>query len=756
MRKSSSGSWWFIAVVLCLAAPWAPLAAQTGDVFEPVYLPEMVASPRDGSIEIDGELDDAGWVGAAKADNFAEHRPGDQVEPPVDTTAYLTYDAKNLYVAFVCYDDPEVVRASYTQRDRIWNDDYVILLLDTYGQQSWAYEIAANPYGVQGDLLWSATGGEDLGYDVIYYTAGKITERGYQVEMAIPFGSLRFPRGDEQVWRVDFWRNHPREARGQYSWAAYDRDDPCWACQWGTVSGIRDVQPGKGLEVTPAVVASQAGARDDAGEFVNEDIEPEFGLWAKLALTSSATLEGAYNPDFSQVESDAAQIDVNTTFALFYPEKRPFFQEGSDMFNTYFNVVYTRSINDPQYAAKLIGRPGHTNIAILSARDENSPVIVPFEEGSEFTAVGKTTTNILRLQQTFGEQSFLGLIGTDRRYDVGGSGSVAGLDGSLRLGQNYRLEAQGLVTYTEEPNDTTLTAHFETGDFDGGRHTAAFDGETFWGYGILGSFDRSARHWNFDLTYIERSPAFRVDNGFEPRNDQRLGLFYTGYTFWFDDESVVEWVEPNIDVGRQWNFQDVKKDEWVRVNLSTRLKWAQAEFHAQYLGSNELFGGIQFDGIYAWHFCMNSNPSNLFQYGMGLNYGHRIARRHLVMGEERSFFAWLDLKPLDRLLLETYFEYIKSDAVEAGEELFAGFVTRGKLSLQVTRELSLRLILQYDDFAKVWEGDPLITFQINPFSIFYVGSTRDYAHITGEETGPERWRLIDRTYFLKLQYLFQL
>jgi hypothetical protein len=726
------------------------------DEFTPIYFPRMEVARAAGTITIDGELHDAGWEGAARAANFAEHQPGDQVKPPVDTEAFITYDDKQLYVAFACYDDPQQVRASFTQRDRIWNDDYIILLLDTFAQQNWAYEIAVNPYGIQGDLLWSATGGEDLGYDVVFYSAGKITDHGYQVEMAIPFRSLRFPMQAVQEWRVDFWRNHPREVRGQYSWAAYDRDDPCWPCQWGSVTGIRDVQPGKGLELLPAVVASQAGSREEDGVFRGEEVEPEFGMSAKFSLSSSTSLEGTYNPDFSQVESDAAQIDVNTTFALFFPERRPFFQEGSDMFNTYFNTVYTRSINQPQYALKIIGRPGHTNIAILSARDENSPVILPFEESSEFAAVGKTTSNIIRLQRTFGEQSFLGLIGTDRRYDIGGSGTLAGVDGRLRLSQNYHIETQVLASYTVEPNDTTLTADFDTEEFDGGRHTAAFDGESFSGHAIYASFTRNARHWSFDLDYWERSPTFRSDNGFEPRNDQRVGIFWSSYTIWFDDDNVIEWVEPSIDLGRQWNFRDIKKDEWIRANLLTRLKWAQTQFHAQYLASNELFGGILFENIWEWHFCMNSNPADLLQYGFAVNFGHRIARRDLLMGDERSYHIWTDLKPWDRLRLETNFDYIESDDTETGESLFAGYVTRTKLSLQLTRELSLRVVLQYDDFEEVWEADPLITYQINPFSIFYVGSTRDYASFAVEENGPRDWRLTERTYFFKLQYLFQL
>ncbi len=738
-----------------LALLLAAIPAEAGDNFVPIYNPELRASRVAGSIRIDGELDDPGWVDAGRADNFAEHRPGDQVQPPVDTEAYITYDDEYLYVAFLCYDDPAVVRASFCERDHIWSDDYVILLLDTYASQTWAYEIACNPYGVQGDLLWSTNGGEDVGYDLVYEAAGKINGVGYQVEMAIPFASLRFPGADEQNWRVDFWRNHPREVRGQYSWAAYDRDDPCWACQWGTVHGIRDVQPGRGIELLPSLVSTQAGYREDAGGWQNDRVDNQLSLGGRYALSSNVNAEGSYNPDFSQVESDAAQIDVNTTFALYYPEKRPFFQEGSDMFNTYFTTVYTRSINDPRFAVKLTGRPGKTNVAFLSAQDEHTPMIVPFAESSEFAAAGRSFSNVLRAQQMLGEQSHLGLVATDRRLEGGGSGSVMGVDGRIRLDQNYHVQWQALATHTEEPNSPILSEDFGVTTFDDGRHTAAFDGEDFWGYAYYLGFGRSARHFGFQTNYYERSPTFRADNGFEPQNDSRQVFLLADYTF-YPEVGLFEYIDPYVQASRKWNFDGTIKDEWVQLNLSVQLKWAQTQVHTQYLHSNELFHDVQFDRIYGWHVCTNSVWSEWLRTSAYLNAGHRIARSDLVMGQQLDGGVWFELKPLDRLVLETDFDWIRSDAVETGERLFEGFVTRGRMTFQLTRELSTRLVAQYNHFAEQWEMDPLISYRLNPFSIFYVGSTRDYRDLTPEENGSRGWQLTDRQYFMKLQYLFQL
>ena len=212
----------------------------------PVYHPELKISRAAGPIKIDGDLSDAGWRGAAKADNFAEHNPGNQTKPAVDTEVLITYDDENLYVAWLCHDDPAEVRASFCERDKMFSGDYVILMLDTYGEATHAYEIAANPYGIPGDLLYSSAYGEDSGYDMIFQSAGRITDDGWVAEMAIPFASLRFPDSEEQVWRVDFWRNRARESRYQYSWAAYNRDDECWPCQWGTMTGISGIKRSSG------------------------------------------------------------------------------------------------------------------------------------------------------------------------------------------------------------------------------------------------------------------------------------------------------------------------------------------------------------------------------------------------------------------------------------------------------------------------------------------------------------------------------
>ncbi len=747
-------------LIFLLILPQPGTAAQKAaaqEAFVPVYHPELTIRRAPGEIRIDGELGDEGWNGAAKADNFSEHSPGDQTKPAVDTEVLVTYDDSNLYIAWICYDDPSQVRASFCERDRIFSDDYVILCLDMYGEATHAYEIAANPYGIPGDLLFSAAYGEDINYDMIFESMGRITDFGWVVEMKIPFRSLRFPDREEQVWRVDFWRNRPREVRYQYSWAAYDRDVACWPCQWGTVRGATGVKSGAGFEILPAVVAYKTGSMDDDGVFQNDEFDGEPSLGMKYNITSELAAELTLNPDFSQVESDAAQIDINTTFALFYPEKRPFFQEGSDLFNTYFNAVYTRSINDPSVAGKLTMRRGASSLAYMSARDENSIIILPFEEFSSFVANGKSYSNLLRYRYDLGEGAHLGLVMTDRRFDSGGSGSLGGIDGQIRFTESNSMVFQLLASHTEEINDPALTdSAFNENRFDGDKYTAALDGEKYMGHSFFVELERSTADYEVEAAYMELSPTFRADNGFEPRNNDRMFQVATGVIKRYEDGGVFENINGSMNLARKWNFDGVKKDEWVNLNLSLNFRAAQSGTHFAFLASDELFGGVQFNEIWQVHGCFSTQPWEQLRFGANYNYGHRIARHDLVMGKEVSYGVWADLRPISRLRIYPELSQISSDDLQTGERLFSQAIMRTRLDIQISRRFSFRLITQYNDRHSIWDLDPLLTYRVNSFSVFYVGSTHSYREMALDEYSAEEWRLTDRQYFLKFQYLFQL
>ncbi len=746
---------WSMLMLILLIGSIPALASKT---FQPVYKPTLEVTRTSTPIKIDGILDDAVWKSASRVDNFVERNPGDMVKPEVETEAFITYDDENLYVAFVCYDDPSTIRATMCQRDQFYSDDAVCLLLDTYGEATWAYEFFVNPYGVQKDNLWTSVQGEDSGFDLVWRSAAKITENGYHVEMAIPFSSMRFPSKDVQSWKMDFWRNRPRESYNQYSWAAYDRNEQCWPCQWGTVDGIKNVSPGKGLEILPTLVANQSGALSSMGDptsgFDNEKADGELSLGGKYSVSSDVTIEAYYNPDFSQIEADAAQIDVNTTIALYYPERRPFFQEGSDLFRTLFNSFYTRTVNDPLYAVKLTGRREGFSFGFMSALDENTPYMIPLDESGPLVLAGESYVNVLRAVKSFGNNSRAGFIISDRRFEGDGYGTVVGLDGDIRLSQNYSIVGQFLNTWTKEPNKPEYTTHLDGMDFDEGNHTAIFDGETFSGGALISQFRRRARNWNFTFDYNTVHPEYRTETGYDPWINYHNASFYTNYNFYFED-GLLERISPQFYTDRRWTYQDVERWRHLNFALDGNLRFAQTYFNLSYGASSESWSGIDYDNL--WHANLNLHSRFGDKIEMGLSVGRNLGvhRYYEVRGDRTTINASLDLKPFDRLIIEPNFNYARMTHNVTGEELYEGYISRTRFRFQASKELALRLVVQYNDFSETWNIDPMITYRISPFSVFYVGSSYNYNNFTNTTDDISEWKMSSRQFFMKLQYLFQ-
>lgn len=541
-----------------------------------------------------------------------------------------------------------------------------------------------------------------------------------------------------------------------------DRDEPCFLCQYGTLRGIKGVKSGNNLEFLPALVSSQSGSLNDNSEphsgFHNDKVNGDVSLGLKYNVTSNITADLTFNPDFSQVESDVAQVDVNTTFALFFPERRPFFQEGGDLFRTFHRVVYTRSLNNPIAAAKLTGRFNRTSVAYIGGVDENSPVILPFEEQSAILNTDlNSTSNILRFKQTFLEDSFIGALVTDRRLTGGGSGTTLSTDGVVRFLKNYRFEWQFLASHTEEPADSSLSASIadqvgENATFDHGRHTAAFDGESFWGRAVYTSLERDARLWNFDFDYWEWSPRFRADNGFVTSNSKRQVNFWSGLNLWTNTK-VLDRISPNINLGHVWNFDGVRKDQWVQPSLNASFK-SQTFVWLSYLLSQERFAGKDFTSLNRFMMNVNSNFSDPFRMGFFVARGRFIFRDfdNPQLGTGTNFDIWATIKPQQRLVIQPQVSYSQLSATGGGEEFFSGYIFRTRMNYQFTRELFVRLVVQYNDFGKSLEVDPLLTYRLNAFSAFFIGSTHDFRNF--DQTSG--FTQTARQFFLKFQYLYQL
>jgi len=760
-------------LLLLLAA--TPILAQPE--FEPNLMPTTATRRAPAEITIDGLLDDPGWVGVGRAGHFTERSPGNNIAPLVETETWITYDDKNLYVAFVCTDDPAAIRATMCQRDQFFDDDAVGIHLDTFGEAQWAYELYVNPYGIQMDRMWTLVQGSARGFDMIWHSAAQVTETGYTVEIAVPFASMRFPANDVQEWRVDFRRIHPRDSYHEYAWSAHDRDDQCKPCQWGTVTGIEGVKAGKGLEILPSVMAFQTSnitdETDADSDLDHGDIKGEASLGVKYKATSDVTLEATLNPDFSQIEADADQIDVNTTIVLLFPERRPFFQEGNDLFRTYFNSFYTRMIVNPEIAAKGTARWTKSSLAYMFARDENSPYIIPTEERSYARSLNYSSVHVLRGLQSLGNNSHAGFMLTDRRYDSGGSGTILSGDANIRLSSHYSWLGQFVWSNTEEPDGVDINPG-ET--FADGKHTVDLDGETYTGNAFITQLRRGADHWNFTLDYNQVGQTYRTQTGYDPWNDQRNAYIYTNYNINFE-EGLIERITPGFFINGRWNMAGIRKWRHANPQVSMRLRWAQTNLNLGYTAGEETWSGVEFKDLWTANLFINSRPSDRVGYFLRFNVGEGPAIFSLERGDEVSASVAMDLKPWDSLVIEPTVDYIKSTSSEGNELLYEQTIARIRLRWQLTQRFSLRLVVQHNssdnppwreaaeagdyptyhmDFGSKWEVDPLLTYRVNSFSVFYLGSTHDYRDFNAAAPNSSKlYRQTQRQYFMKLQYLFQ-
>ena len=689
-------------------------------------LPSLTISHASSTIIIDGDLSEPAWLSAAATNHFLEFEPGDNIIPSVETEVRMTYDEVNLYVAFLAYDNPENVRASYQNRDEVWSDDFVAVILDPFGESSTGIMIGSNPFGIQMDLKRSGQN-DDPGFDIVYESQGKITDKGFQVEMAIPFSSLSFPKKEMQEWRIGFYRSVPREKKNQILWGGLDRNDPCFLCQLGFLKGIKGIQIKQILELLPAMVGSQSSSLDDQDQLQSGSFEGEPSLGFRYSFSSDLSAEFTLNPDFSQVEADAEQIDVNTTYALYFPEKRPFFNEGAELFKTYVNAVYTRSINNPVVAGRLITTIGKTTFAFLSAIDEDSPFTIPAEEQSYSAIGGKSLSNIFRAKHSLGKTGFYGIMLTDRRMEHGGSGSVAGIDFRYRFNKIYSLEMQGLLSSTEEPNDSLM----QSIDLFGDGNTIEFDGEMFNGNAVEIEISRSTKLWHLEGSYEHKTPTFRAENGFITQNNYKEFKLVSRFQFWPNGDIISEY-----SIGTRGsliqNFSDeVKQKEisiWTNVTLPLQTQ-IQIDFDYSLF---ERFKSTNMTDLWDVDVNINSQFSEKMMMGLGAGISESMVR-YLdppIRGTGQFFYIWSQIKFTKKLVVQPMVSYTEMKSIDRDSTYYSGYQSRIRVNYQFNRAFSFRIFTQYSDFSEVLQIQPLLSYQPSPFTIFYLGSDHGF-DVTG-------------------------
>ncbi|MDE3056738.1 MAG: carbohydrate binding family 9 domain-containing protein [Bacteroidota bacterium] len=705
-------------------------------------------------IKLNGTLSDPLWKTASPVELNFEIQPGDNTPARQKTLVYVLYNSDYIYCGFNCSDSSaKLIRAHITDRDNAFDDDFVGILLDTYGTMQDGYEFFENPYAIQMDAMRTGNN-EDFSFDCIWYSAAHVNDTGWTAEVAIPFKSLRFPSISAQHWILNLVRNMPRDSRYQMTWTTIDRNNPCIFCQSGTIDGINGIETSNNIELLPYVMGLQSSSLNNSDDpfsgFANGPITGRIGAGVKYAPSSSFVLAGVVNPDFSQIESDATQISINNTFAIFYPEKRPFFLEGANLYSTAASIFYSRMINDPLASVKLSEKAGSFSLAYLGAEDRESPFIIPGEEGSDFVSSNmKSWSNVVRGKYNLGKESFIGGLVTTRNF-ANAHNYVGTVDWNILFAENFYFTGQAGVTDTKEINDPSL---FSSGrHFGSTSHTATFDGESYSGSGFQTDISRNARDYSFDLNLVSVTPTFQAQDGFITQNDFRQINVWQGYMMYFDN-SFIEKIQPQIISGASFNNDDgTRKSEWGAIDVWTQLK-AQTQLWVKYYPvQEEFFHSVRFRKLYRTEAGLYSAPSKALQINLWAQVGRLLYHEDTPeLGRGYNTSAEVTVKPTDRFSFDFTYAHSRLWSFYTNELFFDGYISRVVTVYQFTPELFVRLISQYDGFAKQLQIDPLFSFKLNPFTVFYAGSAHNLTDF-GDQFGI---RQTARQFFIKLQYLWR-
>ncbi len=725
---------------------------------QPASKMEYAINKTTDDIRIDGVLDEAVWKNAEVIRLAYETDPGNSIPAEVPTALRMTFDDEYFYFSFEATDPkPENIRAIINDRDKLDDNDFVALFIDPFNDSRRAFFFAINPLGVQQDGVYDEqVGGGDISWDAIWRSAGQITNEGYVVEVSIPFKSLRFPNTEEiQTWRFFGLRIYPRSIEKRFHSMPIDQGNNCLLCQANQVTGFESINPGRNLEFVPAITVNRFDERPDfpEGDLEKGETETNVGLDVRWGVTTDLALNFTLNPDFSQVEADAAQLDVNNRFSLQFPEKRPFFLEGADFFNTPLQAFFSRTIVDPSYGVKLTGKIKRNALGFLVARDQVNNLILPGFQSSESMQLDQEVTNVVgRYRRDVGKNSNIGLMFTGRESDKYYN-RVGGIDFFLRPLDPITIRAQYL--HTETKYDVAANEDLE---FPDGK----LSGDSF---NFRASFE--TREWESFFLFENRTAGFRADAGFVPQVDFRRYRFMIMRTFW------------------------AKEGSWYR-----NIRWNTGGFRRQSTDGLLDFTGFWMSGSFNGPLQLNYwvNPDMVWQQFNGKTF------------QLERLWTGFDIQPLGNLGINGFFGFgpavdfantRKSDGLQfrlesdirigrhidmtinhrhlrlrrASEQVLTANLSQWQAAYNFNPQLFLRVILQYrhtlrnpglyEDTSvnKVDEGifaQILLSYKLNPQSVVFLGYVDNHRGWEGSED-PRDLPLLqqNQTLFFKVGYAWR-
>ena len=787
-------------------------AASTSSVIvSGIRLPAEKANPVrivkfDKPPVIDGKLDDDVWKQAAVLKDFYQMSPGDNTAPSKPTEVMVGYDAKFLYFGFHCLDDPDKVRATVVKRDDVLNtEDSIRVLLDTFNDKRKAYVLAFNPLGIQQDGIRTEGMGVDFSVDIVMESKGAVTSDGWVVEVAIPFKSLRYEAGKGKLWGIQVFRIIQRFNGEQDSWMPISRDVSGLLNQEGHITGLEGISTERSLELIPSITLSETGRRIrtlsnaqldaarnaglnplDPGRFINEPVKPDLGLTAKLGLTPTVTLDLAINPDFAQVEADATVSTANQRFPIFFEEKRPFFLEGKDIFTTLIQAVHTRTIIDPDIAAKLTGKRGRNTFGLLFASD-NAPGDFTLEKRYNPDAlpvagdriIGKNATiGILRLKRDVGKENFLGFLATSYNFPTRDN-YVGGLDGRFRFNKQTTIDFQLLATNAhlcalgvKKEDDSCVTRN---------------------GFAYAYNFNQNKRHLSINFNGVGRTAGYRAFVGFTRRTNTNSHNSNVSYnTEPKPKAKIVSWnfynyLGGNFDwQGRMQNWNDefqtgpnLQLQSFIRVGYN----WGYERVFASEFGLDSFAGGrgedsLRSKNVFAYAGSTPSKRYSLFyfiayrwgEHDFDFGAGPRFPRvspaalldpnAPLDPGAGNLFYTNGNITYKFTNDLNTTLSFNKNRLTrrDTGRVSFDSNIVSLRTTYQFTRFTFARARVDYSSLTSNFRGQFLLGWTPNPGTAFYVGYNDDinrnfFNPFTGQlEPG---FRRNGRTFFIKMSYLFR-
>ncbi len=692
---------------------------------------------------IDGRLDDPVWQKAARVTHFVQQRPVEGAPATEQTEILIAYDSQDLYFGiYAHYSDPSIIRANRVDRDQTGRDDRVSFYFDPFLDQQRAYVFSVNGYGVQGDSLMTGGGrggpgrggpDGDSSWDALFASAGHLVADGWTAEISIPFKSLRYPStrpGEAHRWGFQIRRDIEGKNESVV-WSPVSRDIPGFLRQMGTLDGLVNLSTSRNLELLPTFTAIRPSAIDTTtGRLAHVDSKPQGGLNVTYGLTSNLTANFTANPDFSQIESDRQQIVVNQRYPVFFPELRPFFLEGQEIFNVPGPVTFThtRTIVDPRVGAKLTGKVGKTTLGILYS-DDAAPGHV--DDPSDPAYGQYAHVFIGRVRYDLYPQSSIGILATDREF-MNSYSRLGGFDSRFQIGTNYRFNATFMAT------DRVGTD---------GVHTS--------GPLVDVGFRKDGRSLSYSISHFEIHPDFATDVGFIRRTDIRQTNFDTSYRWW-PDGTITSW-GPHLSYTRIYDFANVLQDD--QLGLNGNVQFAQSiSLNGGVDHNMERYGGINF---WKWRYSFGGNINTSRRISLNASFRNGDQIRYIddpYLGRDREISLSTTLRPFSRLQSRLSLDTSRFVDPRDGSEVFNAKVLRLQTTYQFTDRFVVRNITEYNSQDETVGVNLLGTYRVNSGTVFYVGYDDHYQQAAAIEdlavplSGYQR---TNRAFFTKLQYLFR-